>query len=267
MTVLTGTLSEGDMSYIGSRDFFLEVQKGNVAGHTIIHKFGRNADVDTGTVPEDIWLTGGLMTWPTSAAVVSVVSGSANDDGDPTSSTGAQTITIEGLDASFDVVTETITLNGVGAVTTSASYIRVNRAFVATTGTYHGNNEGALTGTISAATMFTIPIGVGQTQVARYTVPNGKTAYIESIFMSVDEKKSGGTVQLYMNTNVDDVSQPFGGAKRLILQFDTVSGEELLTPQSPMKFDAKTDIWFEVSAVGADDTPVDVDFEILVVDD
>ena len=255
------------MSYIGIRDFFVEVQKGNVSGHKMVHKFGRNPDVDTGTVPEDVWLTGGLMNWPTTAAVVSVTSTDADDDGAPTSNTGAQTLTIEGLDSSFDEQTETITLNGTTAVTTSASFIRVNRAFVATAGTYHGNNEGDIVGTIGGATMFTILTGVGQTQVARYTVPNAKTAYLQSIFVSVDEKKSGGTVQLFNNTSADDTSQPFSGTKRIALQLDVVSGEEIIQPRSPMVFAAKTDIWFEIPLVGADDTPVDVDFELLVVDD
>ena len=36
------------MAYLGPRDFLIEVQKGNVAGHSIIHKFGRNDGVPTG---------------------------------------------------------------------------------------------------------------------------------------------------------------------------------------------------------------------------
>ena len=249
------------------RDFFLEVQKGNVAGHKLVHKFGRNPDVDTGTVPEDIWETGGLMTWPTSAAVVSVTSTDADDDGAPTTNTGAQTLTIDGLDASFDELTETIILNGTSAVTTAGSFIRVNRAFVATTGTYHGSNEGSLVGAVGGSTMFTIATGLGQTQIGRYTVPNGKTAYLLFLVISVDEKKSGATVQMFQNPNADDISQPFSGAKRIIMEFDTVSGEEILPGGAPRSFPAKTDIWFEVPTVGASDTPVDVDFELLVVDD
>jgi hypothetical protein len=255
------------MSYLGDKDFLIEVAKGNVAGHSLVHKFGRNPDVDTGTVPEDIWFTGGLMNWPTSAAVVSVVSDDANDDGNPTTNTGAQTLTIEGLDASFNELSETITLNGVGAVTTSASFIRVSRAFVATTGTYHGNNEGTLVGTISGATQFTIGPGLGQTQVGRYTVPNGKTAYLLFTAISVDEKKSGATVQLFQNPLADDTSQPFSGAQRMVIEFDTISGQETLPFGSPRSFAGKTDLWFEIPTVGADNTPVDVDFELLLVDD
>lgn len=255
------------MSYLGDKDFLIEVAKGNVAGHSLVHKFGRNPVVDTGTVPEDIWATGGLMNWPTSAAVVSVISNDADDDGNPTSNTGAQTLTIEGLDASFDELAETITLNGTNAVTTSGSFIRVNRAFVATAGTYHGTNEGTLIGTIDAATQFTIGPSLGQTQIGRYTVPNGKTAYLLFIAITVDDKKSGATVQMFQNPSADDTSQPFSGAKRLVIEFDTVSGDEVLPFGSPRKFEAKTDLWFEIPLVGASDTPVDVDFELLVVDD
>jgi hypothetical protein len=53
------------MSYISNKDFLIEVAKGNVAGHAIVNKFGRNPDVDTGTDPEDVWTQGGVWAAPT----------------------------------------------------------------------------------------------------------------------------------------------------------------------------------------------------------
>ena len=256
------------MTYITEKDFLIEVAKGNVAGHAIKHVFGRNSDIDTATVPEDLWPLGGLMDWPTAAQTLDIVSTSANDDGNPTTNTGAQTLTIEGLDTNFDEISETVTLNGTSTVTTSSSFRRVNKAYVATTGTYHGNNEGDITGdqTTSGDNMFDVITAFGHTQLGRYTVPLNKTAYLLTMFISVDSSKSGATVQMFKNPDAHDTSQPYSGAKTLVLEFDGVTGEEIWSPRSPTVFAQRTDIWVEVSAVGANDTAVDVDFDILLVD-
>ena len=254
------------MSFIGFKDFLIEVSKGNVAGHKIIHTRGRNDDIDTATDPEDVWAGGGLMNWPTSAAVVSVTSTSANDDGNPTTNTGAQTLTIEGLDANFDELSETITLNGTTAVVTGGTFIRINKVFVATTGTYHGSNEGDITGTIGGDSMFKILTGLGETELGRYTVPNGKKGYITHIQVEVDSSKSAVLTMLEL-PNADDVSQPFSGAMRVIVRFDAISGEGIYDPSGGIQLLNKTDVWFEATEVSSNDTAVDVEFEILVVDD
>jgi len=43
------------MSFFGTKDFLLEVAKGNVGGHSTYNKFGANTDVDTASTPEDMW--------------------------------------------------------------------------------------------------------------------------------------------------------------------------------------------------------------------
>lgn len=246
---------------------YTAISRGRVPGLSIVHKFGRNPDIDSGTIPEDVWYTGGLFNWETSAAVVSVTSASANDDGDPVG-TGAATLTIEGLDANWDEVSETITLNGVSAVTTTATMIRVNRAYITSVGTYHGSNDGDITGTINGNTAFTIEAGQGQTQVARYTVPNGKEAYLLGGFVSVQASKEL-TVELLQYRGADDVSSPYDGAKRIVMELDGVSGEEIIDLKAPLgPFPAKTDLWWTIpfAAAGTSDAAVDVDFELLLVD-
>ena len=44
------------MTYLANKDFYAEVAKGKVAGHTIVHKFGHNDTV--GTTYEPITATG-----------------------------------------------------------------------------------------------------------------------------------------------------------------------------------------------------------------
>ena len=59
----------------------LAIAKGQIDGHTYINKFGENHDVDTGTVPEDIWSGGGIYTPPTTDRTHQIVSTSTADAG------------------------------------------------------------------------------------------------------------------------------------------------------------------------------------------
>ena len=63
------------MSYIGSKDFLIEVAKGNIAGHSIIEKFG-SAVVGTALTPVSVST---VYETPTSAVALEIVSSDAND--------------------------------------------------------------------------------------------------------------------------------------------------------------------------------------------
>lgn len=127
---------------------------------------GRNPDADIGTEEVAAVVRGTL---PTSAAVASSVSGDAADDGDP-AGTGAQTLLVRGLDASFNVAEETVTLNGTGAVATTQTFIRVNETRVVAVGS-GGVNAGVLTTSVSSQAQQTIPIGHGRSSGLFYAVP------------------------------------------------------------------------------------------------
>ena len=119
-----GTIAEG-----------IHISRGAVADTSHINKFGYNTAV--GSTYETITDLG-TNVLPTSAGVVSLVSADANDDdGD----TGARTVEIQGLDANYVEQTETVTMNGTSAVSTTASFIRVFRMRVLTAGTSE-TNEG-----------------------------------------------------------------------------------------------------------------------------
>jgi len=55
-----------------------EIRKGNVRGHSIINKFGSNYQIDTATIPEDIWTHGGTWVPPTQARIHDIASTGAN---------------------------------------------------------------------------------------------------------------------------------------------------------------------------------------------
>jgi hypothetical protein len=80
--------------------FLVEVAKGNVAGHSIITKFGENPDIDILTAPESIWDGGGLYTWlpDLGGEALEILSTSINDTGDTVANgeaTGGSLFTLE----------------------------------------------------------------------------------------------------------------------------------------------------------------------------
>lgn len=256
-----------------SNSYYADVARGRIFGASVVHKFGRNSDV--GTAFEDIWETGGVYSWPTSASTLEAISTDANDTA---AGTGARTVTIEGLDADFNEISETITMNGVSASSATAlSFLRVNRAYVVQSGAYSSTTSGSNIGNITirvsgaGATQATIQVdalaGKGQTEIARYTVPAGKVAFVKSVFINVDSTKNAATIAFFQRRSADTIVAPFT-SKRLVVEFDGVLGETALAPTTPIgPFPAKTDLWFAAHAGAAGNNPeVEVDFEILLYD-
>ena len=79
------------MSRTLTRDFYLEVAKGNIPGHTHVNKFGHNAAVATG--PEDVWAGGGIYAFYPITAQAMEISSSEAEDNDATG-TGAKTVMV-----------------------------------------------------------------------------------------------------------------------------------------------------------------------------
>lgn len=143
--------------------FELHVARGYVQGHENLFKYGYNAVVTS--TEETIWDGGGIYTYPTSAAQLGVVGASTTDNSE---------ITIVGLDADYNEVSNIVTLNGTTTVTTSASYIRAYRAFVSDDNEPAGNVNIRHSGNLVAR----ISSGENQTLMAVYTVPAGYTLFL-----------------------------------------------------------------------------------------
>lgn len=220
------------MSFVAGSDYNLLVAQGLIGGVTAVNKFGRNPDVDIGT--EDIWSVGGLYVLPT-PGVVSVVSSSTDDDGNPVG-IGARTLTINGLNGTtYADQTETITLNGTGAVTTSASFAIVHRMIVATAGS-SGTNVGTLTATIGGTAVGNVVASKGQTQLGIYMIPAGKTGYMTQYCASMDGSATA-------NIDVELFATPFGGALNLkgtLMLLGSGTSSRCKTYTTPLPFTEKT---------------------------
>lgn len=176
--------------------FELQVSRNQIQGHRNVTVFGFNSDVDTSQV--SVWPLPSLIPFPSAALQMTVSSTSANDT---SAGTGAQTIVVQGLDANYNEVTETVTLNGQTAVTMTASLLRVNYAFVATAGS--GNSAagdiyigtGVVTAGVPATTYNIIKFDYNDTTTGSYTVPAGYTAYVSQGLFSSGQASGSTQVQ------------------------------------------------------------------------
>jgi len=170
------TIGEGGTSggTISAKPWGLDVSQGNVTGHTFIHKFGAVPAMSQNTsgsvwdkndtnYPWSAFNTPGVITILTTAANGSTVT---TDDG--------LTVEIQGLDANYAPATDTLTISGSTATGTTV-FKRVFRAFI-TDGSE--SNTSQIRMSRGATEVARINIGKGQTLMAIYTVPAGKTGYL-----------------------------------------------------------------------------------------
>lgn len=165
-------------------DLGVDVAQGLIEGLSQVNKFGRNPDIDTATDPEDVWNGGGDYTGQPdhgdASETVDVYSSSADD---AAAGTGARTVELAGLAGNWRQYTEKITLSGTTPVASVRSWRRIYRIKVLTAGS-GGENAGTITceHTTTSANVFAVmPTNRNQTAIAAYTVPGGKTGYLQSL--------------------------------------------------------------------------------------
>jgi len=140
----------------------------DVSGDTINGSVPAMSQNQTGTIWDinDTTYPWGALT---SANNLTINVSSSGDVGD--------SITIYGLDANRDPLTETVTLSAQTGVSTTSAFLRVNKAvFTNISGSQNLGNITILNGASTAVAR--IRTGNGSTQMAVYSVPNGYEAYI-----------------------------------------------------------------------------------------
>lgn len=250
----------GDM--LTAPSYLFTLAKGDIPGQKLFSKFGSNSDIDTATTPEDIWEGGGVYTGmnSTGAETLAISSDNANDTA---GGTGARTVIVEGLDASYNEISETITLNGVSVVNSVNSYLRMHRMYVTTAGSA-GGNQGIITTTqsVTTANVFSkMPATYNQTQIGCYTVPAGKTAYVfEVFFSSMVSGQSESIVHFKM--------RPQGGVFRVMFSAGiSQNGGTLLKNSHPLLIaPEKSDLKLSAHSVTVNGTNIAGSFDMILVD-
>jgi len=151
---------------------------------------GFNPDIDSATVPEDIWPQGGEVAFSDVAAVIDIVSTSALDT---VAGSGARTILLVGVDANFDQITEIVSLNGLTPVATIQLFLFSNTCILQSVGALNAN-QGIITFSIGGNLGNVIAVGKGQSQSAAAVFPNalraGTRAHLISAFAVIGKQPS-----------------------------------------------------------------------------
>lgn len=110
-----------------TKDFLIEVEKGNIPGHTLVHKFGSIVNALVG-VTADVWDGGGTYPFPATTADMTHISQTT----DQIAARGS-TWVIEGANTSYAEVTQTVLLDGTDSTTPVAlatPLFRVDRMYM-----------------------------------------------------------------------------------------------------------------------------------------
>jgi len=206
---------------------YLQASRGLVSGVTPFNMFGYQSAIGTTFIP--VWENTTTYTYPVSAQTMYLWSTSSSD-------TSVQ-ILVNGLDSSYNLQSETVTLNGTTVVATTKQYLRINGLSV--TGGVNPTsasviNIGNSTKTIQYAE---IAAGAGRSQMAIYTVPNGYTMYLTRV--SVTSNQVGNISSSYCTYRVFSVSS--SGIQTIVLETPFTNSFSA-TRVVPFAYPAKTDI-------------------------
>lgn len=250
-------------------NFYYNIATQNQKDPSDIHKFGR-ANVSTTYVPIAL---GNTYQTPQvgSETQLRIAAGDAND---APAGTGARKIYLEGLNASGELITDEIETNGISAGTASTeSFLRLFRFYVSESGTYATSSAGShaadivIENSAGGTTWGTIDSSGfprGQSEVAAYSVPLGYKAYIQNIFISVQDTKTVSVLGFQRN-GILKTSAPYD-AMRSFVDLGTIQGEEFLTPKTPIgPFNELTDLGFMGRLeTGGGTAEIDIDMEIIL---
>jgi hypothetical protein len=241
---MTGLVNQS-ITRIGTYEpFELQVSRGQITFHSPQNIFGYGTTPATASLFRTVWenMATTEYVFPSSALTMQLVSNAAGD---------TATITIVGLDASYNQITETLVLNGTTNVPTVNQYFRINSMYVSAgsatnpTGvvtlanggvTYAQINTGVFNGTTSS---------LGRSQMAVFTVPAGYTfyGYRYGAYSSFNGNSANYTIYRAITNSA-------AGVQQLIVQTPFNTSYEVQR-HFPFSYVEKTDLRFQIASSAA----------------
>jgi len=253
----------------GSYSPGLRIATGEMAGHSIVHKFGRNSAVGTTFVPV---CNGGIFRTPQPAAATALRV-KAGNAADTAAGAGARSVTVQGIDETGAIVTETLATAGASAsAPTSATFIRLLRFYVETSGTYASQSAGShvgdivienAAGTENWATITSAGFARGQSQIGVYTIPRGYAGYLTDVEMSSESTKLIN-LNFYTRSGILRSAAPYSPMRlqRELVGVEGNSVQQFRFPKGP--YPELTDIGC-MAKVSSSTADVSVDFTMVLV--
>lgn len=169
-------------------DFNLQVARGQIQGHSTVNIYGYQPSVGTTSIP--VWENATQYTYPPSA-ITMYVSGTAGD---------TARITVSGLDAAYNAISEVVTLDGATPVATVKQYLRINSMSVFAGSATNPAGVVYLKNLAATVTYAQINAGIGRTQAALYTVPAGFTFFLQRV--AIYTSLNGNDFVTYQNKTI-----------------------------------------------------------------
>lgn len=181
----------GFKNYIWDENFELNVARGKTRGASTLHKFGATPTQSTNTTAT-VWdKPDTLYPWSAfnTAGVLVAAQANASDNG--------KQVTLIGLDANWNQVSEVFTLSSSGTVTGTQVFKRVFRAYISS----GAENVAQVSFSRGGTEVLRITAGLGQTLMAVYTIPAGYTGYL---YQGVCSAQAGADATGYMKFRFTD---------------------------------------------------------------
>ena len=235
------------------------VTEAEVLNAYLIDKSG--ATETLGTTPatmSTVWDSTGLYPWNTFAGTGDkLYVKSTTDD----AKVRGKTVMIEGLDSNYNLITETVTLDGTNSTTAVATVANFYRVVAAT---LSGNNTNSIPhdynielhyGSSGGTLVSQINTPYGKTQSCTYTVPAGFEAFILSVNGS-----SGHTDEITSMIWI----KPYQSTWHQVKTFKFISGSFDHNFRTPLRIAEKTDIELRAYAL-VESSRIGTEFQMLVI--
>jgi hypothetical protein len=245
----------------------LDIARGIANGVRVVHRFGRNPAI--GSIFTPVTRSGFYRTPQVSGATALRIKAGGNA-ADTANGAGGRAVTLTGIDATGELVSETIaTAGALASLPTSRTFIRLLDAVVTSSGTYatqaapsHVGNiviQNAA-GTEDWATISDGSFPRGATEIGVYTVPKNRSAYVQAIRLSCDADKKANVI-LFKRSDILQTVAPYSGMV-LVAEFPAVSGQIAIDYDPPLAFPQLTDFGF-MASISASTVDITVSFDIV----
>ena len=247
----------------------LDIARGTASGKESGTLYGFSKDITADWT--DVWPASSVISWQTGAEALEIISTDAADASD---GLGCRSVRITGLDAAGAVQTEVIATNGITAVPSVLTYLRVNSFEVVDVGTYGATHQGditcrvasagairsVMTGRLPGARNDNVNWGSGVADNGVFSVPAGKAMYITG-GRAVGTYAADNTVYSLMHRpGLTTVAAPFRAAKEIYCSADQTvanagikpSGDVFDFSSSPIRIEPLSDFWVRASSGGGE---------------